>query len=117
MESYIQLENIELFAYHGVMLQERVVGNTFKIDVKIKVDVSYAAENDDLADTVNYAEVYELIKKEMAIPSKLIEHVAKRIINSIKTTYPQVEQVEIKLSKRNPPIEGQVDYASVILID
>lgn len=117
MESYILLENVELFAYHGVIPQERLVGNVFRVDLKIKADVGKAAESDDLENTVNYAEVYDIIKSEMAIPSKLIEHVAKRIIKSIKKKYPQVETVEIKLSKRNPPIEAQIEYASVILID
>lgn len=117
MESYILLENIEIFANHGVFPQETLVGNVFFVTVKIKVDVYQAAENDCLVDTVSYADVYEIIKKEMSIPSKLIEHAAKRIIDRLKNTYPQIMSVEIKLSKRNPPVGGQVECASVILID
>lgn len=117
MESYILLENIEIFANHGVSSQETLVGNVFYVNIKLKVDVCKAAENDDLKDTVSYAEVYEIVKNEMLIPSKLIEHAAKRIIDRLKSKYPQIVSVEIKLSKRNPPVGGQVDYASVILID
>jgi len=117
MESYILLENIEIYANHGVSPQETLVGNTFYISIKMKIDVAKAAESDDLKDTVSYAEVYEIVKKEMSIPSKLIEHAAKRIIDRLKSMYSQIITVEIKLSKRNPPVGGQVDCASVILID
>ena len=117
MESYILLENIEIFANHGVSSQETLVGNVFYVNIKLKVDVFKAAVNDDLRDTVSYAEVYEIVKNEMSVPSKLIEHAAKRIIDRLKSKYSQIVSVEIKLSKRNPPVGGQVDYASVILID
>ncbi len=117
MKSYILLENIEFYSYHGVLEQETRVGNTFIINIKVGVDISEAAQSDDISDTINYAEMYEIIAQEMEKPSKLIEHIAKRIIDSLKLRYPQIESIELKLSKRNPPIGGQAQYASVILID
>lgn len=116
MQSYILLENIEIYAHHGVMPQETLVGNTFILNLKIKANVSKATETDNLAETINYAKVYELLEEEMAVSSKLLEHVAGRIIKRLKKEFPQIEEIEIKLSKRNPPINGQVEYASVILI-
>lgn len=116
MQSYILLENIEIYAHHGVMTQETLVGNTFILNLKIKANVSKATETDNLAETINYAKVYELLEEEMAVSSKLLEHVAGRIIKRLKKEFPQIEEIEIKLSKRNPPINGKVEYASVILI-
>ena len=117
MESYILLENIIIYAKHGVFPQEAVVGNTFIINLKIKADLSSPAKSDNLDDTINYASVFNIIKKEMSQPSKLIEHVGGRIITELKKKFLLIEEIELKISKQNPPVDGQVEYASVILID
>ncbi len=117
MKSYIQLENIEIYAHHGVFAQETSVGNTFIINLKIKADILDATESDNLEDTLNYGEIYHVVKKEMDIPSKLLEHVGGRIIKSLKASFPSIEEIELKISKRNPPIGGQIEYASIILSD
>ncbi|GAB6012957.1 dihydroneopterin aldolase [Viscerimonas tarda] len=117
MRSYILLENIIIHANHGVLPQETVAGNTFVINLRIKADLSYPIKTDNVGDTINYASVLDIVKTEMARPSKLIEHAGGRIIAALKKTFPQIEEVELKLSKQNPPVDGQVEYASVILID
>lgn len=117
MKSYILLENITLFARHGVFSQETKVGNIFVINLKLEIDLEKASLSDDLADTISYADVYNVVKEEMNIPSKLLEHAAGRIIRRLKNIYPCVSAVELKLSKRNPPVGGQVDFASIIIID
>ncbi len=116
MISYILLENIELYAHHGVFEQENKVGNIFIVDLKLKTDVSMAIETDNLNETVNYGMIYNFVKEEMSIPSKLLEHVAGRIIKRLKDEFPQIQEIEIKISKRNPPVGGQVSYASIVLI-
>lgn len=117
MKSYIMLENITFFAYHGVLEHEREVGNIFVLNVRMKVDLDESGKTDDLKDTVNYADVYEIVKQEMVVPSKLLEHVATRIIRRLKKEFSQIESVELKLSKKNPPVGGAVEFASVELID
>lgn len=117
METYILLENVRLYAYHGVGEQERIVGNHYLINLKIKINVMDAVRSDSLEDTISYADVFEMIKKEMAIPSKLLEHVAGRIISALRKTYPAIENIELKLSKNNPPMGADMDYASVLIID
>lgn len=117
MKSYIELQNIVFYAYHGVLAQENTVGNTFIVNLKIKVELLDACISDDLSKTISYADIYHLIKKEMDIQSKLLEHVAYRIIKAIRNEYSQIEEIELKLSKRNPPMSGEIDYASIILID
>lgn len=117
MKSYILLENVTFFANHGVFPQENKVGNIFVVNMKIELDLSRSCLSDELDDTVSYADIYAEVREEMMISSKLIEHVAYRIIRRIKNKFPSVVTVELKLSKKNPPIEGEIEYASVLLID
>ncbi|WP_300692704.1 dihydroneopterin aldolase [uncultured Bacteroides sp.] len=113
MNSYIFLDNVRFFAYHGVGEQEREVGNEFIISLRLKVDITLAAETDNVAHTVSYADVYENVKAEMEIPSALLEHVCGRIIKRLFRTFPAIEGIELKLSKRNPPMGADVDAAGV----
>lgn len=117
MKSFILLENLVFYANHGVFPQENIVGNVFTVDLKIGLKLEKSCESDDLDDTVSYADIYGDVKSEMMVPSKLLEHAAFRIIRRLKNKYPLIDTVEIKLSKRNPPIGGQADSASIVLID
>ena len=104
------------YAYHGVGEQETKVGNTFIIDLKIGGDFSKACKSDKIEDTVNYASVYDKVKIIMNKPCKLLEHLAEKICIQLKHSFKQIEVIEIKLSKINPPLFGQVESASIILI-
>lgn len=111
--SYIFLKDIHCYAYHGVAPQENLIGNEYIINLKLKVDISKAAQTDEVEDTVSYADVHDVIKNEMAIPSKLLEHVGRRIIEKLFMTFPTIEEVELQLSKRNPPMGADIDVASI----
>ena len=115
MTVQIELEAMKFYAYHGVAPQETRVGNTFVVNLVLTAPLEKAVASDDLEDTINYAVVYEVVKREMAIPSKLIEHAAGRILAALKETFPQLLMIELKLSKLNPPFGGDVYSASVIL--
>ncbi|KAA6304970.1 Dihydroneopterin aldolase, partial [termite gut metagenome] len=71
----IFLENVVFHAYHGVLPQENKIGNCFIVNVRLKTNITSAVETDDLATTVDYADIYKVLKEEMDIPSKLLEHV------------------------------------------
>ena len=111
--SHILLENIRFFANHGVAAQETTIGNEFTINLRLKVDIAQAAETDEIEDTVSYAEVHRILKEEMDIPSQLLEHVCKRIAEKLSNAFPAISDIEIKLSKRNPPMGADIDSASV----
>ncbi|MDR0799643.1 MAG: dihydroneopterin aldolase [Dysgonamonadaceae bacterium] len=115
MVQYIELKGITCYAYHGVMEQERKVGNSYTIDLKLHTDFFQAMETDDVNDTINYAAVYEVVKKEMAIPSHLLEHVAGRIVRRLFNTFPAITNIEIRLAKRNPPLSGDIQEAAVCM--
>ena len=112
-DSYIFLEDLRLFARHGVAEQERQVGNEYRVDVRLRTDIARAARTDDVADTVNYAEVYYLIRREMDCPSCLLEHVAGRMCRSLLAQFPTVSEVQLTLRKRNPPMGADCLWAGV----
>lgn len=111
----ISINGMEFHAFHGCFKEEQMIGNTFIVDVCLETNTTEAEESDDLRKTVNYAFVYELVKKEMEITSRLIEHVARRILDSIIMTFPQITSAELKVSKMNPPVGGKVDRVMVTL--
>lgn len=111
--SYIYLKEIRCYAYHGVAPQENLIGNEYVIDLKLKVDISRASQTDDVEDTVSYADVYELVKTEMAISSKLLEHVGGRIATKLFEVFPTIEEIKLRLSKRNPPMGADIDAAGI----
>lgn len=115
MTSKIELKTMRFYAYHGVSPQETLVGNSFIVDLIISAPIVQATLTDNLSDTINYAEIYELVKQEMSIPSKLLEHVAGRILKALKTQFPQINAIDIKVSKLNPPFGADMHSASVVL--
>jgi dihydroneopterin aldolase len=111
----ILLEGMEFFSYHGCFREEQLIGTKFIVDLKIDADTSAAEISDHLHDTVDYVGLYRAVKKEMDQKSYLLEHVALRIMNSLKTEFPGLFSIELKISKINPPIGGkmaQVCYAT-----
>jgi 7,8-dihydroneopterin aldolase/epimerase/oxygenase len=112
----IYLEGIEIIAFHGVYEQERKLGNTFLIDLKIKTDIEKSAISDNLNDTVDYAVLYNIIKTEMEIPSKLIENVVTRIVNKISNQFSEILEIDIKIAKNNPPIDGKAKNSAVRVV-
>ena len=105
-QSQIELRSLTFFAYHGVLPEERQQGNTFVVDLVLDADISCAACTDDLADTVNYAAVYDVVQQEMAVPSQLLEHVCGRIATALLDTFAALQRVHVCVVKKNPPIEG-----------
>ncbi len=113
--STICLNNIEVYAYHGVFDVEQKVGQWYTVNLEIDVDFSEAAMNDDLSGTVDYSELNKIIREEMAIKSKLIEHVANRIANRILEEFPDIESGTLSIAKQNPPVKGEMESVEVVL--
>lgn len=111
----IILEDMEFYAYHGCFAEEQIIGGKFLITVKIESDTSEAEETDNITKTVNYQEVYAVIKKEMELKSKLLEHVASRIADAIKNHFPAVKEISVKVTKVNPPVGGKMAGVSVLI--
>ncbi|MCR5181347.1 MAG: dihydroneopterin aldolase [Bacteroidaceae bacterium] len=112
-KSQVLIQDLRLFAHHGVLPQERTVGAFFIINLNITADLSLAMCTDELSATISYSAVFELVRAEMAKPSSLLEHVAYRICQSLLDHFPQAEEVELQLLKENPPMGAECTGAGV----
>lgn len=113
--SLISIEGMEFFAYHGCFKEEQIIGTKFIVDLYITTDTSEAETTDDLTKTINYQSVYSLVKKQMQLKSKLLEHVGRRILDAVKLEYPFILDAKIKVSKLNPPLGGKMSNVSLTL--
>lgn len=113
--SYISLNRLRFHARHGVLPQERATGGEFIVSVRAKYLFDKALESDNVDDTINYAEIFEIINKEMLTPSCLLEHLAGRIGRSIFNRMPIIESLDITVEKTNPPMGADSDGAAVEL--
>lgn len=115
MKTIIALNNMSFYAYHGVLPAETITGNEFIVNLKIEYDFRRAFESDDVKDTLNYAEAYDLVKREMMIPSKLLEHVAGRIYHSLKAKFVDAKIIELRVGKMHPPVNGEAEMSEIII--
>jgi dihydroneopterin aldolase len=115
MKGKVVLEGLEFHAYHGVYPHERSSGNKFEVDIKVETDFQDTAFQDDLSGTINYEDLYSLVKSEMEKPSKLLETVGHAIAERILQSFNSAIDVEVKISKFNPPIGGVCRKASVVV--
>lgn len=112
----IRVDGIRLRGHHGCLEEEGVIGGDYIVNVRIDADFAPSVLSDELADTVDYCVVFELVKQEMAIRSKLIEHVAHRIVKQLRGRYPKVTTFEVEVVKIVPPMNGPVDRVSVLVV-
>ena len=112
---YIFLKELRFRAFHGVMPQECMIGADFLVSIRIGYDLTKAVQTDEVGDTLNYAEVYALVKKEMEHSSALLEHVAGRIGKVLFDYDPKIQSVDLWLTKVNPPMGADSTGAGVEL--
>lgn len=111
----IQLKNIKVYAYHGCLVEEGQIGSDYRVDMHVKADLSKPSVSDNLSDTVDYVHLNKIVKEEMAVRSKLLEQVCKRIIDRAFDEIPMLKKATVEVSKINPPIGGDVAAVSVSL--
>ena len=112
-ESSICLNDIRLYAFHGVLEQERRVGGEYSVSIRVHYNIYKAMETDNVADTLNYAQLLKIVKREMAVPSNLLEHVAGRIGRTVFREFPQAEAIDLNVTKLNPPMGADCAGACV----
>lgn len=116
MSSKIYLRNVRFHAFHGVLPQEGIVGNDYLVNLVLDYDFSSAMKTDDLQGTLNYAEIYQKVREEMAVPSKLLEHVAGRIAHRLFSDFPEIQKLQLSITKVNPPMGADSDGAGVEVV-
>lgn len=112
---YIKLEGIEVSAPIGYYPEERQTGTDFIVSLEIAADFSGTEAKDDIAETVNYEDLAKVIKNEMAVPAKLIEHTAHRIKREILALSPAVRSLRLELKKLHPSLALKTESASIVI--
>ena len=115
MKHQIDLENIRLYAYHGCLNEEALVGSNYRVDITLETDFTLAAQHDDLTQTIDYCIVFEIVKAEMAIRAKLLENVAQRISLKLREKFHHIHFLRVKITKLNSSMNGNVQGVSVII--
>ena len=113
----IRVSGIQTWSRHGLHPEELAMGGNFTVDLVLKGDLKKAAESDDIADTFDYAFANRVVQEEMDQPSKLLEHVAGRILDRLKTELKGLKEIVVSVTKHHPPMPGQIDAVSVTLSD
>ena len=112
----ILVEGIKVYAYHGCLAEEGKIGTNYIVDVTMETDFTEAAKTDNLSKTIDYVVVYNVVKTQMAIRSKLIEQVGQRIVDELKKQFATLKKVEVKVTKLNPPMNGDVERVSIVIV-
>ncbi len=111
----VALIGLEFYAYHGFYEEERKIGNRYGVDLKVQTDFSKAGDNDKLSYTIDYSKLYAIVHEEMIVSSKLLENVAQRIVVRIFDAFPGAEEVEVAVSKFNPPLGGVCERSRITI--
>ena len=101
----IHLDNLKFYAYHGVLDEEKIIGNEYEVNAEIKYHEE-EAQITSLSATVNYADIFLIIQKRMQLPSQLLETIVMDIGNEIHQKYDHLQSIHIFLKKLYPPIEN-----------
>lgn len=115
MKGKIKVHNIQLYSHHGCLAEETLIGSKYRADVLVKGDFLQAAKTDSLDQTIDYVLINKIVEEEMKIPSKLLENVAYRILSRMEKEIPLADYMKVKITKKSPPINGNVEQVSVIL--
>ena len=111
----IRLKNIKIYAFHGCLIEEGQIGSDYIVNLSVKADLKKASNTDALSDTVDYVLLQQIVREEMAMRAKLLEHVAKRIMEAVLQKVEMVTEVKVTVAKKNPPIGGDVAEVSVTM--
>jgi dihydroneopterin aldolase len=104
----IRVEEIRCYAFHGCMDEEAVIGTDFSVSIEVEADLSASAKSDKLSETIDYVTISKIVQEEMSKPSKLIEHVAQRILDRLMLEFASVIESKVLVVKHNAPIQGDV---------
>ena len=115
MKHTIEVNGIKIYAFHGCLPEEGEIGGHYSVDVMLNTNFTEAAQTDELTKTVDYVDVNRIVCEEMAIRSKLIEHVGPRIINRLKVEIENIDFIKLKVTKICPPINGDVENVAIII--
>ena len=113
MKATVKVENLKIYAFHGCMAEEKIIGSDYVVNICAVCSVGKKALEDEIGGTVDYVDLARIAKREMSIRSKLLEAVVNRIISSCFNEISVLEQISVTVSKLSPPIKADVASVSV----
>ncbi len=113
MKATVKVENLKIYAFHGCMKEEKVIGSDYLVNICAVCSVGKKAFEDEIGGTVDYVDLARIAIREMSIRSKLLEAVVNRIISSCFNEISVLEEISVNISKLNPPINADVEAVSV----
>lgn len=114
-QDIVSLEGMLFYAYHGVFEEERTIGNHYVVDVSIHTSFQQAVDADDLKGTIDYGEVYEVVKQIMDVPTQLLETLAGRMVQQIFNHFASAQAIRVSVAKKHPPIGGLADQSRITM--
>lgn len=109
----ISLEDVRFYAGPGVYPEETMVQNTFLVSMAVRIDAP--EKIDHLSQTVDYEQLYAIIREEMNKPATLLEAVASSCVKNTKAQFPKAKSIEITIRKLNPPMGGEIASSTITL--
>ena len=115
MKATVKVENLKIYSFHGCMKEEEIIGSDYVVNARAVCQLEQETFNDDITQTVDYVDIARIIKREMAVRSKLLESVVRRILSSCLEEIIVLEEITVSVSKINPPINADVESVTVSL--
>ena len=115
MKATVKVENLKIYAFHGCVEEEEVIGGDYVVNIEAECFVGNDVFSDVISDTVDYVDLARIAKREMLTRSKLLEAVVKRIIDSAFEEIDVLNKISVTVSKLNPPINADVEAVSVTM--
>ena len=115
MRATVKVENLKIYAFHGCMEEEKIIGSDYIVNIKAECSVGNDAFDGEISDTIDYVDLARIAKREMLIRSKLLEAVVKRIIDRSFEKIDVLTKISVTVSKLNPPINADVEAVSVTM--
>lgn len=109
----ISLEGMKFNVGHGIYPEEKIIGNTFLVDVAVSIEDNGIIN--DISQTINYETLYEVIRKEMNHVEEMLETIAYSCVDRIKQRFPKSKMISIKISKLHPPMSGEIGRSKISL--
>ena len=114
MKTVLFIDNLEVFANHGLFEEENKLGQKFIFDIKCELNYKKAMFSDEMTDSISYADIAEVVVKTATTNTfNLLERLAGEILKNIFTEFSQIENIKLKINKPGAPIKYHFEKCGV----
>ena len=114
MKTVLFIDNLEVFANHGLFEEENKLGQKFIFDIECELNYKKAMISDEMTDSISYADIAEVVVKTATTNTfNLLERLAGEILKNIFTEFSQIENINLKINKPGAPIKYHFEKCGV----